>query len=129
MNLISIVGICIVTASFSLLLKQYKPEISLTVSIIGTVVVFSLILAEMIPVFSVIRSLMSRVSFSSEYIKIIMKALGISYIAEIGTEICRESGHLALASKVSLAGKTAILLIATPMFEEVLNLALELIHL
>ena len=129
MNVLSIVGICIVTALFSLLLKQYKPEFSLAVSVLGTVFVFSLILAQMIPLFSTVRGIMARANFSDGYVKIILKALGISYIAEIGTEICRESGHLALASKVELAGRTAILIIAIPMFEELLKLSLELISL
>ena len=129
MNVISIVGTCIVTAMFSLLLKQYKPEFSLAVSVLGTVFIFSLILFQMIPLFSTVRSIMTRSNFSYGYVKIILKALGISYVAETGTEICRESGHLALASKVELAGKTAILIIAIPMFEELLKLSLDLIHL
>ncbi len=116
-------------SAFSLLLKQYKPEFSLLITVLGTVFVFSLILVDMIPLFSTVRGIMARANFSSQYIKIILKALGISYIAEIGTEICRESGYLSLASKVELAGKTAILITAVPMFEELLSLSLELIHL
>ena len=129
MNLIAIVGICITTASFSLLLKQYKPEFSLTVSIIGTLFVFSVIIAEMIPLFSEVRILATKGNLSFEYVKIVLKALGISYITEIGTDVCKESGHLGLASKVELAGKVAILITALPMFNGLLEIASELIYL
>ncbi len=129
MNLLSIVLIGIITSVFSLLLKEYRPEYSLMLSSVGTIVIFSVILIEIIPVFSVVRTLMYKVSFSSEYIKIIMKCLGICYLTEIGSELCKEAGQLSISSKIELAGKVATLIISLPMFEELLSVAFELIHL
>lgn len=129
MDMILVVGIAIVSTAFAILLKQYKPEYSMAISLIGTLVIFSIVLASMIPIFSVIRTLMAKVSFSSEYIKIIMKCLGVCYLTEIASQICKESGQLSISSKVELGGKVAVLIISLPMFEELLSVALELIHL
>ena len=129
MNLIAVLGVGVVAAAFSLLFKQYKPEYSMMISCIGVVLIFSVILIEMIPAFSTMRNLMAQVSFSSEYIKIIMKCLGICYLTEIGSQLCKESGQLAISSKIELAGKVMVLVLSLPMFEELLKTALNLINI
>jgi stage III sporulation protein AD len=129
MDLLAVIGIGIVISIFSVLLKQYKPEYAVVLSVIGTVLVFSLILLELIPVFSAVRGMMESVSFASDYIKILIKCLGICYLTEIGSQICKESGQLALASKVELAGKVLIVVLALPMMQELLQIALDLIRI
>ena len=125
MNLIAVIGVGVVAAAFSLLFKQYKPEYSMMISCIGVVLIFSVILIEMIPAFSTMRNLMAQVSFSSEY----MKCLGICYLTEIGSQLCKESGQLAISSKIELAGKVMVLILSLPMFEELLKTALNLINI
>ena len=129
MDLIAVAGIGLVGAAAAVLLKQYKPEYAMLISLAAAGLIFGMLVVELIPAFSTMRSLMKQVSFSGEYIKILIKCLGICYLCELAGLICKESGQLAIASKIELAGKVAILLLCLPMFEALLGTALSLINL
>jgi stage III sporulation protein AD len=66
-------------------------------------------------VVTVLKSLSTRVNISSTYITIIFKIIGIAYIAEFGSQICRDAGEGVIASKIELAAKIIIMLIALPI--------------
>ncbi len=49
------------------------------------------------------------------YLETILKIIGIAYIAEFASQITKDAGQGALASKVELAGKILILAMAVPI--------------
>ena len=122
-------GIGLVAAAAAVLLRQYKPEYAMLVSLTAAGLILGVLAVQLIPAFSAMRSLMEQVSLSGDYIKILIKCLGVCYLCELASLICKESGQLAIASKIELAGKVAILLLCLPMFEALLQTALSLIEL
>ncbi len=126
MDLIAIAGVGLVAAAAAVLLKQYKPEYAMLVSLAAAALIFGWILVDLIPAFSVMRELMERAALSSEVVKILIKALGVCSLCELAGQVCREAGQLAIASKIDLAGKVTILLLALPLFRELLELSLSL---
>ena len=124
MELTAIVGLAIVAVCIVVLLRQYKPEYALMVSLICSVVIFAAVLGELIPAFDTIRSMMQQVQIDGQYIEILLKSLGICFITQIASESCRDAGESALASKIDLAGKLMLVVLALPMFEEIVSIAL-----
>ena len=45
----------------------------------------------------------------------ILKMIGITYVAEFSTDICRESGYQAIAGQIEIFAKLSILLISMPV--------------
>lgn len=129
MDMIAIAGAGLVAAAAAVLLKQYKPEYAMLVSLAAVAFLFFWILGEFLPALNTLRGMMERTAFSSDALKILMKCLGVCYLCEIAGQVCREAGQTAIASKVELAGKVAVLLLCLPMFEELLQIALTLINL
>lgn len=129
MDMIAIAGAGLVAAAAAVLLKQYKPEYAMLVSLAAVAFLFFWILGEILPALNTLRGMMERTAFSSDALKILMKCLGVCYLCEIAGQVCREAGQTAIASKVELAGKVAVLLLCLPMFEELLQIALTLINL
>ncbi len=129
MDMIAIAGAGLVAAAAAVLLKQYKPEYAMLVSLAAVAFLFFWILGEILPALNTLRGIMERTAFSSDALKILMKCLGVCYLCEIAGQVCREAGQTAIASKVELAGKVAVLLLCLPMFEELLQIALTLINL
>lgn len=127
--MITIAGAGLVAAAAAVLLKQYKPEYAMLVSLAAVAFLFFWILGEILPALNTLRGMMERTAFSSDALKILMKCLGVCYLCEIAGQVCREAGQTAIASKVELAGKVAVLLLCLPMFEELLQIALTLINL
>ena len=57
---------------------------------------------------------------SKEYIKILLKITGITFICEITSDICKDCGYVAISNQVQIFGKISILVISLPIFSELI---------
>lgn len=55
------------------------------------------------------------------YLQILLKVMGIAYIAEFGAQICRDAGEGTIAGKIEFAGKIFIVILAVPLISQVLE--------
>lgn len=121
MNIIQILGIALVATLLSVMLKKYRPEFS-----VGIVVVFGAIFLLYIcnsaeTVFEGIRNICSSTGVEVIYIEIMFKVIGISYICESISSICKDAGENSVAIKIDIAGKLIILSASLPVFKELIN--------
>jgi stage III sporulation protein AD len=56
-----------------------------------------------------------------------MKVMGIAYLTEFGSLICRDAGENAVGSKLELCGKIMVLVLALPIFSAALDMIFDLI--
>ena len=56
-----------------------------------------------------------------------MKAVAVGYVSRIGSDVCRDLGADSVAAKVELCGRAELLLLAMPLFAEVLEIAYSLL--
>lgn len=127
MNLFAIIGVALIGAILTLLFRQYKPEYALLISLGCGILLFFLILDSLATIFEELSAMMERLALPTEYAAAMIKALGICYVVNLAADTCRDAGESALASKVELCGKVAVVLIALPLFEQLLSVALNLI--
>ncbi len=126
----NILGLCvavIIAAVLSVMLKKYNPEISMLVAVGAGVVVFALILSKISPALNQVSNLLTRAGMPVEYGGILLKSLGICFLCQFSSDACKDAGQSALASKVELAGKLMIVLIALPMIEDITQTAVGII--
>lgn len=64
---------------------------------------------------------------NTNYTGTLLKSLGICFICQFSSDICKDAGQNALSSKVELAGKIMILILALPLIDEVLSTATSLL--
>ena len=126
MGLSSVIGFSLCAAALSVLLRLYRPEHSLLLSIGCGVGILIWLLEELAPLAEQIRRL-SSMAFSGEAPEILLRSLGICLITQIACDTCRDAGEGAIASRLETAGKAAMLLLAAPMFTQLLEQALALI--
>ena len=126
-DIFSVVGLAVVSALFCLLLRQYRPEFALSASVVCGVLLFLTIVSQMTPIFDVIREILGRIENGNSYVTVIMKSLGICYITQLASDSCNDAGEKAIAGRIELAGRVAILISALPMFTALLQIALNLI--
>ncbi len=127
MNIAGIAGVGIIGAILSLILKQYRPEFALPVSVLTGAFIFLAVLSGIFPVVRLIEGIAERFGTELIYLGVLMKALAICYITQIAADSCKDAGEAAIAGKVEIAGKIAILIISVPMFEELIGVVTELI--
>ena len=126
MNIISITVLGVLTALLSLSIRRYNAEISLIIAIAGCVIIFLSVLLNLSSAFETVKSILQTASVSTEYIVILLKAVGICFLTEFACDCCIDAGQRALAGNVSLAGKILVLVTAIPLYQDILNTVLSL---
>lgn len=129
MNIIIIASVALIAAILSLVLKQYKPEYSLFISISAGILIFLSVLAVTRPIMDFINDLTAQTGLSGVYAEVLIKSLAVCYITQLASDCCTDAGETAIAGKLQIAGKVAILLIALPMFQSLTELVTELINI
>lgn len=128
MNIFSIVGLAVTACVLAVLLKKYRPDQSLLIGIAATVVIFLVILPSLQPAIGKIESLISSAKLDKTYMVILIKSLGICFLAQVASDICRDAGESAIATNVEMAGKLSVLIIALPLFGQVSDLVIKLLN-
>jgi stage III sporulation protein AD len=127
MNILGIAGIAICAAVVAAMLRRYHQEYAVLVGIAAGIVILIEILTSIAPAVQQINRLLSSAGISSQYEVILLKTLGICFLAQFAADACRDAGESALASKMELAGKISILILSLPLFEQIAKTAVGLI--
>ncbi|MBE6733586.1 MAG: stage III sporulation protein AD [Ruminococcaceae bacterium] len=127
MEILKVLGFCLVSSVLSLIFKQQRQEYAFFISVAAAISVLSLLCLRVFPQLEEIKVLISSSGIEMEYFKVALKALGIAYLTEFTADTCRDFGQGSIASKAELAGKAAIFIISIPLLASVLKTALELV--
>ncbi len=114
MNMVQVCITGMLGVLFAIILKQQKPEYSMVVMIGTCCILFAYAISYIESVISVIISYGKEINNDS-YITIILKVIGITYVCEFCSNICKDAGYGAIASQVELFGKVAILFAGMPI--------------
>lgn len=128
MDIFAIVGLGITAAVLAVLLRQYRPEYAILVGLSAGIILLIFVITKAQPVFSEVSTLLGRANIKSSYAGILLKSLGICFVTQLASDACKDAGESAIASKIELAGKFAVLLIALPLFEQIATLAINLLN-
>lgn len=110
-----IAAIGIVAVLLALQFKGGKQEYGLYLVLAAGLFIFSGILGQLSDVLRTIREYMEQIAVAGPYLTILYKMIGIAYIAEFASGICKDAGYSFLAGQIELAGKLAILTISMPV--------------
>lgn len=115
MEIWQIVGLALIVTVISVVLKQIRPEIALQLTILASTSIFILVMSKIRVIVDLLQDLADQANISSYYLLIILKIVGIAYLAEFGSQICRDAGEGALAGKIELAAKVGVIVLAIPI--------------
>jgi stage III sporulation protein AD len=127
MEMAQIAAIGIISVILAIVVKKQSPEAALALSIASAVLIFILILPRISSVIEMARTIASGVGANQNYIEIIFKVVGISYIAEFASQICSDGGETAIAAKIDLAGRILIMTVSAPVLLALLDVVANLI--
>lgn len=127
MDIIKIIGIGIVALIMIIVLKQYKPEFAVYISLIAGVLILFLILDKLIGIVSLIEELSNKAGINHEFLGILFKITGIAFLAEFAVSLCKDLGETAIANKIDLGGKVLIIAISIPIISSLLENVLKIL--
>ncbi|MBO5453774.1 MAG: stage III sporulation protein AD [Clostridia bacterium] len=121
MDIFKIILLGITVTILSVILKQYKPEFAVQISIAAGVIIFFAISDLLKDTYLFLENLTQSIGIDILYINILFKIIGISYLCEFASAICNDAGESAMAIKINIAGKVTLLYLSLPILEKLLT--------
>ncbi|MDF2669534.1 MAG: spoIIIAD [Paenibacillus sp.] len=127
MEIIQVVGLGFIVTILSLILKEQKPLFAFLLSTVTGIFIFLFLIGKISAVIQVLEQLASQSNINLVFLKTILKIIGIAYIAEFGAQIVRDAGQESIASKIELAGKVIIMVMAIPIITVIVETVVKLL--
>lgn len=115
MNIIQVGILGVAGILLAVQLKQEKSEVAVYLSIVISLLIFFGILDSLEVLVATVREIGTYIQIDSSYIMTLVKMLGITYIAEFSSGLCKDAGYSAIATQIELFGKITILVLSLPI--------------
>ena len=95
----------------ALILKSYRPEYSYYISIAVCICIFMFVGTKLELIIGYAEKMQSLIHLDNSYLEMILKMIGITYVAEFASNLCKDSGYHTIAGQIELFAKLSILAI------------------
>lgn len=110
-----------------MILKQYKPEFVIYVSLLAGTLILTLTFSKISGIIELLNNLADKISIHQEFITLLIKITGIAILTEFAVSICKDSGETAIASKVDMGGKVMMISMSIPIMAGLLETILKIL--
>lgn len=126
MDIMQIVAIGIIASIIVIVVKEYKPELAIQISIVTGLIIFTAMLSKLSSVLTVLKFYAAKADIDILYFSIILKIISIAYITEFGAQICKDSGEVSIGNKIEFAGKVLIMVLAIPIYAALFDIIIKI---
>ncbi|MBQ2938144.1 MAG: stage III sporulation protein AD [Clostridia bacterium] len=127
MEIIKIIGIALIALIIIIMLKQYRPEYAIFISILTGILILFLVMDRLTGIINLIQSIEDKFSINTQFIALLIKITGIAFLSEFAVSICKDSGEAAIASKIELGSKIIIISMSIPIISSLLEIILKIL--
>ncbi len=99
----------------ALMFRQQKSEYALYISIGAALLILILSVEKLGSVVETVQNIRAHIQLDSAMIKILLKMIGITYVSEFASQICRDAGFGALGSQIEMFAKLSIMAVSVPV--------------
>ena len=125
-EVIKIIGIGLLALILIIVIKQYRPEFAIYISIIAGIFIFFFAMDKLTNIINLLKDICNKAGVNNKYLGILIKMTGIAFLAEFAISICKDEGESALASKVELGSKAIVISMSIPIIQNLLEIILKL---
>lgn len=96
-------------------LKSYKAEYGMLISLGTCICIFVYLITKLEIVLDYIGRMENVLNLDRGYIKLLLKMMGITYVAQFASEVCKDAGYQAVSTQIEMFGKVSILFVSMPV--------------
>ncbi len=122
MEILRFAGLGVTAAVLALMIRSTHPSMALNIGIAAGILLFMAALGPLMGIVDFLRNMAGRYGIDHDYIGVVLKVIGVAYIAEFAVQICKDAGENAVAGKVELGGKVLMLSLSLPVIGALLEL-------
>ena len=127
MDIIKIIGVGLISLIIIIIIRQYKPEFTLYVSLLAGSIILLFLIDKISGIVDILTSLSNKTSTNNEFLTLLIKITGIAFLTEFAVSICKDTGETAIANKVDMGGKVIIVSMSIPIISSLLETVLEIL--
>ena len=110
---VSIMGICGMMLGF--ILKETRPEFAALVTMMTGFLILGLAAGKVSYLFETMNRLKESFPIDSSYLTVLVKIIGITYIGQFSSAICKDAGYAAIAGQIELFVKLYLMVLSLPV--------------
>ena len=127
MEIIKIIGIAFIALIIIIMLKQYRPEYAIFISILTGILILFLVMDRLTGIINLIETIQDKFSINTKFIALLIKITGIAFLSEFAVSVCKDSGEAAIASKIEIGSKIIIISMSIPILSSLLEIILKIL--
>lgn len=121
MTIIQIALLGVFGTFLALQFKSGKSEYGIYLSIAVSLVVFFCMSGRLSIIVDTINTISGYIKIDSTYINAMLKMLGVTYLAEFASGICKDAGYQTIAGQIEIFAKLSILALSMPVLTALLQ--------
>ncbi|MCI8280878.1 MAG: stage III sporulation protein AD [Lachnospiraceae bacterium] len=115
MDMIKIAMIGLAAALLAMQVKAGRPEYEIFITMAACLCIFFFLITKLTIVIDAVSQIQEYIRLDSKYVAILLKMIGITYVAEFSSNLCRDAGYGAVAGQIEMFGKLSVLVISMPV--------------
>ena len=115
MNIVQVGLIGVAGVLMAIYIKKEKEEIAIYLCIATSILLFLGIADYLEVLIQTVKEVSSFINIDLVYIGTLLKMLGITYLAEFSSGICKDAGYQTIATQIEMFGKIMILVLSMPI--------------
>lgn len=126
-DIIKIIAVGLIALIIVIIIKQYKPEFTIYVSLITGAIILYMIFGKLQGIINLLQNISNKAGVNSQFLSLLLKITGIAFLAEFAINICKDAGEGAIASKIEIGSKVIIVSMSIPIISSLLDVILKLL--
>lgn len=126
MLILKIVGMAFMAMFIIVILRKSGSNIGTLLELAAGALIFFVIFDPLKEILTFLQTMSDKAKIDMVYIGIVLKIIGIAYIASFASALCKDANVDSLATQIDFAGKIMILVLAIPILMAVLNSILQI---
>lgn len=117
----------ILTIIIAMAMRQGKAEYATFVSLTGSILIAWIAVRLLDGITGSLERLENLLHLDMEYVALLLKMIGVTYLSEFASSLCRDAGYSAVAGQIELVGKLTILTIGMPIVLALFELMVDMV--
>ena len=126
-DVIKIIAVGLVAVIIVIIIKQYKPEFVIYISLITGAIILYMIYGKLQGIINLLQNISNKAGVNTQFLSLLLKITGIAFLAEFAINICKDAGEGAIASKIEIGSKVIIVSMSIPIISSLLDVILKLL--
>lgn len=122
-----IIMIGIMAVLLAIPLKKDKAEFGMLLILTACLLISFLALGRIGELLRYLKTLQKYLGSGSIYMKVLFKMIAVTYMAELGANLCRDAGYSAVAGQIEFYGKLMLLAVSIPVLASLFEVLIQFV--